>query len=425
MINRKKILLIEDDNVLSSIITAYFKKSSYELCNVFTKGEEAVDYIQAHNPVDLVLCDINLQGELSGYQTSQQIQSFIHLPFIFISSDVYPEVLKTEPYGYLLKPFSNDQLCIAIKIAFSRAAIERKLNSYQAHLQQAQQLGNMGSWEWNIISSEITWTDQIYRIFGLTPQQFVPTYPNFLERIHPDDQQSVIDAVNNAVEHHNAYDIEHRIVTPDGDIRFVHEIGEVYYNSEAQPVRMIGTVLDISKNKALEVKLSKLAYHDSLTSLPNRSLLISHLQKQLARSKRDGDKFAVLFIDLDNFKPINDTYGHEVGDNVLQEVARRLQNSTREMDTVARMGGDEFVVLLTSIKAIKDIHNSAQKIINLLEETIEVGAINTSISASIGFAVYPDHAHSINELLSKSDNAMYQAKKNSLLKIFNASDLPS
>lgn len=174
---------------------------------------------------------------------------------------------------------------------------------------------------------------------------------------------------------------------------------------------IVGAMLDISDRKKSEEEIIHLASHDGLTGLPNRRLLMDRLDQALARSHRSKDTVAVLFLDLDNFKPINDTMGHRQGDDVLKMMAERLQGCLRETDTVARFGGDEFVVVMTDIKDNKDVTTLAENLNQALSEPFAIGGREAALSASIGIALYPDHAHVSESLLTLADDAMYQAKK--------------
>ncbi len=167
---------------------------------------------------------------------------------------------------------------------------------------------------------------------------------------------------------------------------------------------------DITERKRMEQQLEHLAHYDALTSLPNRVLFSDRLQQALALVKRNGNHLAVMFIDLDRFKPINDTYGHGVGDLLLQEVAKRIKGSVRESDTVARIGGDEFIALLQNIKEGRDAKAVAEKIRYALNEPFDIAGQSLGISSSIGIAVFPEHGRDEIELCRNADSAMYKAK---------------
>lgn len=167
---------------------------------------------------------------------------------------------------------------------------------------------------------------------------------------------------------------------------------------------------EVVERRRAEEKMRHIASHDGLTGLPNRSLLLDRLQQATKRTHRDAKKYAILFIDLDGFKPINDTLGHDIGDEVLKAVADRLRSSVRETDTAARFGGDEFVVLLTDLETKDAAGLIAEKIISKLAEPMNFNGIEAKVGASIGIAFYPDDADNAEGVLKEADNAMYVVK---------------
>ena len=173
---------------------------------------------------------------------------------------------------------------------------------------------------------------------------------------------------------------------------------------------VLGWFYDISDRKAMEERVQHLAHYDALTDLPNRTLFTDRLQQALAIAKRDKAFLALMFIDLDKFKPINDTLGHHVGDLLLKEVAQRIQDCLRESDTVARIGGDEFVVLLPVIEAEQDAVGVAEKIRHALNRPFELDGHSLGISSSTGIAIYPEHGNEEKQLIRNADTAMYYAK---------------
>lgn len=172
-------------------------------------------------------------------------------------------------------------------------------------------------------------------------------------------------------------------------------------------------------------ELTKLAMHDVLTELPNRKLLYDRLQRALIAAKRDKALMALMFIDLDEFKPINDTHGHDIGDLLLQEAAKRIHECIRESDTVSRIGGDEFIVLLSIIEAAHDAKVVAEKICHALNQPFELVGVNLCISSSIGIAIYPEHGSEASALLKNADTAMYYAKASggNTVRLFQIADI--
>nr|WP_315463463.1 EAL domain-containing protein [uncultured Rhodoferax sp.] len=211
------------------------------------------------------------------------------------------------------------------------------------------------------------------------------------------------------------HDLELPQVRPDGSVIWMSINGEPIYDAQGQYRGYRGTARDISGRKAAEEEIERLAFFDALTALPNRRLLLDRLQHALGASVRSGHHGALLFIDLDNFKILNDTMGHQMGDLLLQLVAKRLLDCVRSVDTVARLGGDEFVVMLEELDADPSAAAAqaevvAKKILSALNKTFVLHKHNMHSSPSIGVTLFFQHANSIEELLKRADLAMYQAK---------------
>ena len=174
----------------------------------------------------------------------------------------------------------------------------------------------------------------------------------------------------------------------------------------------VGIVRDITERKRAEGELTQMALYDHLTGLPNRTNFFDKLEFSLSHARRNKSVLALLFIDLDGFKKVNDTFGHTMGDHLLEEVAQRLRASIRESDTVARMGGDEFTIILNNLQDIEGASCMAEKLIKAINQPIDLDGNTCNVGASIGIAVYPDHDGNINDLINAADSAMYQAKAN-------------
>lgn len=190
---------------------------------------------------------------------------------------------------------------------------------------------------------------------------------------------------------------------------------EVWTHPQITNDTLVGAVItfvDITERKKMEATLQQMAHFDVLTGLPNRALFSDRVQQALAEAKRNPTCLAIMFIDLDKFKPVNDNYGHAVGDLLLKEVANRMRGAVRESDTVARVGGDEFIVLLKDIKDGQDALVVAEKIRNSLNMPFILNNLTLGISSSIGIAVFPEHGSDEVELCKNADTAMYQAKEN-------------
>jgi diguanylate cyclase (GGDEF)-like protein/PAS domain S-box-containing protein len=265
-----------------------------------------------------------------------------------------------------------------------------------------------------------------------TDEPLGKTFAYFAERErsrHPDDREwHTLGQYADDVERHTLSRDEPTIFEESGRVggRFVFlDVHQArFINAQGEVIGTVGCARDITERKAAEALVQHLAHHDVLTDLPNRALLTDRLSQALAQARRDRIRLAVLFIDLDRLKPVNDTLGHEVGDLLLKEVGRRLRSVvTREADTVSRLGGDEFVVLLPRLNAEHDAAAMAEKILHTLNQTFSIDQHSITISASIGVAIFPQHGEDVDLLLRNADTAMYLAKHSGRndYRIFDAS----
>jgi diguanylate cyclase (GGDEF)-like protein/PAS domain S-box-containing protein len=302
-----------------------------------------------------------------------------------------------------------------------RKEAEEAVRKSEASLAESQRMAHLGTWEWDVKTGEVWWSDETFRIYGFEPDELVPTFETLLEVVHPYDQDLLKVAIDGALYEHKPYDFEHRIVRLSGEVRWVHRQAEVVRGDRGEPLRMIGTVHDITERKALEEQLEHQAFYDPLTDLPNRRLIVDRLRQALGRTRRNkGRQVAIFFMDLDDFKIINDSVGHDIGDRVLMAVSDRLKECLRPEDTLARFGGDEFVVLLEDAERPEDVVRVAERITDKLREPILIDGRELFVKASIGIALGNAFQKSSEELLRDADTAMYRAKDEGLdYKVFD------
>jgi diguanylate cyclase (GGDEF)-like protein/PAS domain S-box-containing protein len=426
-------------------------------------------------------------------------------------------------------------LCAVSRDVTARKEAEEAVRKSEARLAEAQRLAHLGGWEWDVRTGEISWSDEVYRIYGLPPQSVAPSYERFMEVVHPDDRELVRSTIDEALDGSSPYEVEHRIVRPGGEIRVVHRRAEVVCREGGEPLRMIGTVHDITERKRAEERLKKAeqrfrsvveeqtelvcrflpdltltfaneayrryfgleaeeaigesfiervavedrayygeklseltpdnptrtvehrvfasggevrwqqwtdraifdaegrpveyqsvgrdvterrnaeqrlehqALYDSLTDLPNRRLFTDRLGHALERTRRRGG-VAVLFMDLNGFKVVNDSLGHEMGDTLLVEVAERIRGCLRPEDTLARFGGDEFTVLIEGVEEPDEAVRVAERIVEELRAPFTLEGRELYVAASIGVALGTDGTKNAEELLREADTAMYRAK---------------
>jgi len=270
-----------------------------------------------------------------------------------------------------------------------------------------------GVWDWHLAIGELRYSERWKEILGPDSEEHSTGLDRWTSRIHPDDlpaeRQNLRACLAGTAP---IYLSEHRIRWTDGSWHWVSARGMVVSRDiHGAPLRMIGTISDISERRSTEEQIRHMAQHDPLTNLPNRTLFSDRLHLALSHAKRNHEHAALMFVDLDNFKPINDRYGHDVGDIVLKEVSLRMRQSVRDSDTVARIGGDEFIILLPSITSHDDAFFVAEKVRLAIAQNYDLPGHRLEVSSSIGIAIFPEDGIDALTLSKNADDAMYQAKQ--------------
>jgi diguanylate cyclase (GGDEF)-like protein/PAS domain S-box-containing protein len=247
-------------------------------------------------------------------------------------------------------------------------------------------------------------------LVGRTDEQLLDL--TFQDITHPDDLEADLRLVQQLLDGRVAtYDIEKRFVRPDGSVTWVLKSASLVRDDEGEPRYFVSQFQDIRARKEIESTLEHRSMHDQLTGLPNRALLLDRLNAAAARPRSDDETFAVLFVDVDRFKSVNDDLGHAAGDEVLIEVGLRLSAGVRATDTVARFGGDEFVVI-ADVKRPAEAALLAGRIAEAVSEPVSIhGAVRASVGASVGVAVFGHPHHDVEALLVEADAAMYRVKR--------------
>lgn len=287
------------------------------------------------------------------------------------------------------------------------------LAAREAELRKVQHLAGMGNWTWDCQSGVHYWSPQIYRLYGRAPQAGPASYPEVQRYFAPHSWTALAACVERCLQDGTPYQCDAELQREDGTRRWVHICGEAARDARGRVRRLHGTVQDITALKQTHAEMEHYAYHDALTGLPNRLLLMDRLPQALALAERQGRLLALCYLDLDGFKPVNDHHGHAAGDQVLGAVAQRLAQCMRGNDTVARLGGDEFVILMNQLGHVGEAVVALQRLIALLRQPIELGGgrPSVSISACAGVAVFPDDAERPEVLLSQADLALYEGKR--------------
>ncbi|HJX08410.1 MAG TPA: EAL domain-containing protein, partial [Actinomycetota bacterium] len=272
------------------------------------------------------------------------------------------------------------------------------------------------SWSTVYVSPQIT------TLLGVLPEEWTGDSKLWSEMLHPDDRDRAIEEVDRGIESGQPYSVEYRMVARDGRVKWFQDTAVMLRDADGKPAYTHGVMLDITERREAEERLTYLAYHDSLTGMPNRAMFDELLELSLARARRADRGVAVLALDVDNFKLINDSLGHEVGDRLIIQIAARLQEATRDTDLVARPGGDEFLMLLADLDQVSPVVDEngaaisaqavAHRVLEAFEAPFEVDGTELYVTASIGISVFPIDAADATSLLRNADSAVYLAKEN-------------
>ncbi|MGV0104783.1 diguanylate cyclase domain-containing protein [Nostoc sp. DSM 114160] len=414
----RKILVVEDEKNLTSNIRKSLQKLGYLVSEITEYGEEVIKKVAETHP-HLVLIDICLAGEIDNLHVADIIQNHFHVPVIYLTEcSEYQTLHKnqlSEPFSYIAKPFLESDLHFVIEMTLYKHQTKKILDEEKQRLMTI--INSMGC------AVIVTYANGCIEM--MNPIAELITGWKQSEALGK-DLIEVVNLVNKDVgekiENLATYAIEAGKILnlPENCTLITKDGKEVAIGDNVAPIRdrdgnITGAVLvfqDITKRKQTEAQLIRNAFYDGLTELPNRVLFLDRLKQTIERSKRRSDYyFAVLFLDLDGFKEINDRFGHGIGDDFLVAIARRLESCLRSGDTVARFGGDEFTILLEDIKDISDATNVAKRIQDSLRLPVNLNGYQLSATASIGitwnFSNYEEPA----TLLRDADIAMYQAKR--------------
>ena len=276
---------------------------------------------------------------------------------------------------------------------------------------------NLGLWEWDMVADVRSVDARSAAMLGYTLEEQNRVLLDWRPLVHADDMPGLDAALAaHLADSSRSYEAEYRMRHRAGHWVWLQSRGRVVDRApDSTPLRMLGTRMDISARKLAEAEIAHLAFYDGLTNLPNRRLLLDRLHHAIAKAGRSASHGAVLFVDLDNFKSLNDTMGHDMGDRLLEMVAFRLQEVTRETDTVARLGGDEFVILLEDLgteqqAALDNAASVAGKVLEALSRCYLLDGHELLSTPSIGVVLFCQEHHTINDLLRQADMAMYEAK---------------
>jgi diguanylate cyclase (GGDEF)-like protein/PAS domain S-box-containing protein len=290
----------------------------------------------------------------------------------------------------------------------------QKLEESEQRLEFALLGADLGTWDWNLETGHVEFNERWAAMLGYQLSEIEPNVRTWERLVHPDDLPRVMQILESHIRGElPIYETEHRMLSNSGEWVWILDRGRVVERApDGRALRASGTHLDITDKIAAQQRAEFLALHDPLTDLANKRLMRDRLDVALSAARRKETGVALMFIDLDGFKPVNDAHGHAAGDTVLRTIAMRLTETARGTDTIARIGGDEFVVLSPDYDSRSGIERFARRIIESISEPIALAdGASVRVSASLGVALYPEDGSDGQTLLKRADAAMYQAKR--------------
>lgn len=420
----KTILLIQESAEDAGPVQAALLKSPdeclrFEWVRRCSDGLKRLNGKQAHgHEIDAVLVDISVPGGGGIDAFDQVYKTAPHTPILILSALHDEEIAKLAvrrgAQDYLLKDgLDSDSLCRALHSMIQRAANAE--SSFEEHERAQVTLDSIGD---AVISTDahglVTYINAVAESLTGWVRQEAAGRPiaDVCRIINAVSREAAADPMGLAVRENRTVGLAPNsiLVRRDGHEAAIEDSASPIHDRRGHVTGAVMVFRDVTAARVLSTKMSHLAQHDSLTDLPNRILLDDRFAQSMVMAQRHGKKLAVLYLDIDRFKHINDTAGHRAGDELLQSIAKRLLGCVRCSDTVSRQGGDEFVVLLGEVTHAEDAGVTAEKILAAISEPHHIGRLVLNVSTSIGIVIYPGDGTTAEDLLKNADAAMYQAK---------------
>lgn len=428
---KQKVLIVDDSQTNLALLDHMLGEEGCEIIQA-KSGIEALELVR-NNDFALILLDIQMP-DMNGYDTALRIKEIDrgrHVPVIFITAIFQDEENVRQGYetgavDYLFRPVDvqtlkskvqaflqiNEQKVLLEREIEQRRKSERALRQAEEKYRSIFERAVEGIFQSTLDGRLIDVNPAMVKLFGYDSAAEMTSLENMRERLMPDEaeRQQYLEILNRDGIVAN---FEFRACRKNGEIIWCSESSRLVMPEDGGQQLIEGVLEDISKRKRTEMELKHLATMDSLTKIPNRHLFFDRLEHTLAAAKRYGTRPAVLFVDLNEFKEVNDTHGHQAGDELLRMVAERLHNRIREADTLARLGGDEFGVLLTGVDSEEGALTVARNLMDVLKAPFEIKGASVSVGATIGISFYPEDGKDGVTLISRADAAMYGSKRKS------------
>ncbi len=408
-----RILIVDDDAGFRLITGSLLASSSFAIDEV-NSGIQALEKCKQHKP-DLVLLDAIME-QMDGFETCRLLRhniDMVDVPIIMSTGlgdvDSINRAFEAGATDFIVKPINYPILIHRLNFMLRAGQDAAELRNSKRQLTAAQRIARLGYWLWDVKQNHFQISDQLADLCDIDLQTFNATLEGFIALIEPENQSMVKNMILEAPYSTTAQHIEYQLQTRQGNVLFVHQ--EVVKVTENGQLSVAGTVQDISQRKEAEKQIHQLAYFDHLTGLASRTYYHKRIQAIIKSASHQSEKFAFLFLDLDGFKEINDSLGHDMGDQLLKVIAERLQEVIRDADFAARLGGDEFCLLLSDVSSDEFVADIAERCLQRINEPLFLNHQQIKPRVSIGIAVFPRDGDTEVKLMKAADTAMYAAKQ--------------
>lgn len=426
--DRQLALLVDDDPMMRLLAARALEMTGLRVAEAGT-GEEALLLVEREVP-DLIVLDVQMPG-MGGFAACAALRGnplLQHVPILMMTgledTESVSRAYEVGATDFVGKPVHWQLLGHRVRYLLRSAAAFREVSESRAQLARsegllaaAHRIGRIATWEWDAKSGALTWSSARDRRLG-EHLELPGTLAQYFRLVHPGDRRRVKERFRAALDTTVGDRLEHRVIDAMGEVRLIElEFEPTAAGPMGGMSGIHGTARDMTERWRAQERIHHLAYHDVLTGLPNRQLFMQQASTAIAVAVTESSRMALLFVDLDGFKSVNDTYGHGVGDALLRAVADRLRAAmrgrgvgTRTDDSVARIGGDEFVALITDLPDDDVAAELAQRLLDTIGAPLFVEGHQLHVSGSIGIAICPRDGADYDVLLRKADAAMYQAK---------------
>lgn len=389
--------------------------------------EDAIGRFGALHP-DVVLIDLDKPG-FDGFEVCRKLRESEfgrHIPILMMADsedfDSISRAFESGSSDFVAKPINYPMLTLRLRYLLRDKMVADNLLEDQLTLQRSQRIAKLGSWEFDLKNRKFSLNRQAREVLLVEDANHEIDHAQLLNWIVDGDRDHFEHSFHNGLQRGSPYDLEFRVNRSDGELIYVHQETEFLRDPDGVVSKAVGTFQDITEKAKTRSHIEQLAFFDTVTGLPNRAYFIDRLSHLVATAQRYQRCMALMFIDLDQFKRVNDTWGHEAGDLLLKQVSLRISDTLRKCDVMvrfdgeephplARLGGDEFVVLLPQIRKPEDAGIVARRIVGSLKEPFKIENNELLVSVSIGISIFPNDGTDEKTLLRHADAAMYRVKE--------------